>query len=359
MPIYPRESQVTKSLLDLLRNYIFSSKANYARGLFLLFPLVFLAAGCNFQKKGPIHLCENVMTIDYHITIGDPLTEIQIKNAQKIIAQTFDEINGVFNKWNPDSEISRLNDLPALTRIQLSPALAQFFHRLTYFVQLSEGRFDPTIESIQEVWKRHLNDGTYPSVAELDEIKATLGWNKIHLENDIFYKEDSRTKLDFGGVAKGYGVDLIIERLQSIGIKNLYVEWGGEIRTIGIHPDQRPWRVFISRLGSMNPKDAIAEIDIIDKALATSGDYFQYWEATDGKGNKKTLCHIINPLTYSPMEIKAGSIASASLLASDCTMADALAKVLMLFDSPSEAHAWVLSLQLKHPEIICWISTRE
>jgi thiamine biosynthesis lipoprotein len=77
------------------------------------------------------------------------------------------------------------------------------------------------------------------------------------------------------------------------------------------------------------------------------------------QGGEKTYCHIFNPLTLAPLEVKPGSVASASLLAPDCMTADALAKVLMLFDSSEEAQAWLEHLQRQLPDLACWIATRK
>lgn len=298
------------------------------------------------------------MTIDSHISVGDPLPPGKKEQIQKMIDATFQEIDSIYNKWNPHSELSQLNALPANTPHALSPQLDQFLHRLDLLVQLSAGRFDPTIEPLQQLWKERLEQGRCPTPQEIERLKPCLGWHALHFENGIFYKEDQRTQLDLGGVAKGLCVDLLIDRLHLIGLNHLYVEWGGEIRTLGFHPSQRPWRVFISHLANPNPAQAIAHVDLINRALATSGDYFQYWKITTDQGEEKIYCHIFNPLTLAPLEVKPGSVASASLLALDCVTADALAKVLMLFDSAEEAQAWLENLQRQFPHLACWIATR-
>ena len=307
----------------------------------------------------PTHFSQNVMTIDYHISIGDHLTASQKQQIQQVIDATFQEIDAIYNKWNPHSEISHLNSLPAYTPQRLSPQLNQFLERLDLFVQVSEGRFDPTIEPLQQLWKAKLEQGQCPAPEEVEALKSCIGWHKIHLTNGIFYKEHEHTQLDLGGIAKGFCVDLLMERLHQIGLNHLYIEWGGEIRTLGFHPSKRPWRVYISRLENSDPLQALAYLDLSDQALATSGDYFQYWTVKTEQGGEKTYCHIFNPLTLAPLEVKPGSVASASLLAPDCMTADALAKVLMLFDSSEEAQAWLEHLQRQLPDLACWIATRK
>lgn len=277
--------------------------------------------------------------------------------VQHVIDKTFLEIDEVYNKWNPQSEISRINALPAQTPHILSPSLARFLEKTDVLVKLSGGRFDPTVEPLQQLWKDKLMQGKIPSIAEVEGLRPCIGWHTLHLSNGILIKKEGATKLDLGGIAKGYCVDLLIERLHQLGLDHLYVEWGGEIRTLGRHPSGRPWRVFITRLGNPDPAHALATIELVDSALATSGDYFQNWTITTREGAERSYCHVFNPHTLSPLEVKPGSIASASLLAPDCMTADALAKVLMLFDTQAEAMAWFEELQQRYPllALACWI----
>lgn len=324
----------------------------------LVFLLILI--GCHSSSKQTLtHFSQNVMTIDYHISVGDPLTSENRLKIQKLIDETFHEIDFIYNKWNPHSEVSLLNSLPAYTYHSLSPQLHHFFQRIDQFVHLSEGRFDPTIEPLQKLWKKRMEEGVCPSLEEIENIKPCIGWSKLHFSNGTFYKEHKDIQLDFGGIAKGLFVDLMLERLHQMGLHHLYIEWGGEIRTLGHHPSKRPWHVFISRLSNSDPSQALAHIDLIDRALATSGDYHQFWKVINGQEEKKVYCHIFNPLTLMPVEVKSGSIASASLLALDCVTADALAKVLMLFDSVEEAQNWMAKVQIQHPHCACWIAQRE
>ena len=177
--------------------------------------------------RPPVLFAQNVMTIDYRILIGDPLSEQQKQQIRQIIQNTFQEIDAIYNKWNPSSELSRLNALPANTPFALSPSLNQFLERIDRFVSLSEGRFDPTVEPLQQLWKEKLTNGQIPSEQEIAHLVPCIGWHILHFQNGEFFKEDGRTQLDLGGVAKGLCVDLLIERFAEAGYQQLYVEWGG------------------------------------------------------------------------------------------------------------------------------------
>lgn len=302
---------------------------------------------------------DKIMTVPYRIIIGQSLNNTQRHQVQKTIDIAFEEIDSIYNKWNPASELSQLNRLKAYENKILSLQLYNFFERINYFVDLSNGLLDPTIEPLQQLWNRYLIKGSMPSDEEIESLKPCLGWNKVHFANGVFYKDDSRTQIDLGGIAKGLAVDLIVIRLKESGFKNCYIEWGGEIRTSGEHPEHRPWKIFISRMGSANPADAIATVNIINQAIATSGDYYQFWQVTTPSGEKRTYTHIYNPLTLSPIQVKAGGISSTSLMADNCLTADSLAKVLMLFESSTEAEEWISQVQKKIPHLRYWIQKRQ
>lgn len=324
----------------------------------LFFTLFFTSCRSSYSSSSIAQFSANIMTIDYHISVGGPLSAEDKFRIRKIIEITFQEIDHIYNKWNPQSELSRLNQLAAGTPLQLSTPLYHFFQRLDLLVNLTEGRFDPTIEPLQHLWKEKLEKGDTPLISEIDMIIPLVGWHKIHFENGFFMKDDEGIQLDLGGSAKGLCVDLLIERLMQAGFPNAYVEWGGEIRTNGTHPSGRPWQIFISRLGDANPEKALDRVILNNQAIATSGDYYQNWKIRSEAGEERVYSHIFNPKTLLPLEIKPGSIASISVVANDCVTADVLATSLMLFENASAAQAWLEEIQKTHPDLACWIVTR-
>lgn len=321
--------------------------------------LFFLVYRFESISKTPARFSAEKMTIDYDILIGDPLTSNQMHAIQTIIDQTFAEVDSIYNKWNPHSEVSYLNRLPAYQPVKISSALLRLLKQVDKFVWLSEGRFDPTIEPLAQLWKEKLNEGLIPSQEDLNDIKPCIGWNRIHLENDLFYKDDSRVQIDLGGIAKGLCVDLLVERLNQAGFQHVFVEWGGDIRASGQHPEGRSWNVYIRRFEDPRPSQAIAYLALKDQALATSGNYFQYWTITDHQGQEHVYGHIFNPLTLQPLEVKSDHIESASLLAPDCLTADSLAKILLFFDSTEELENWLDKLKAEVPNLSYWIAKRE
>lgn len=264
------------------------------------------------------------MTIPYCVQVGGRLTDEQTQTIHQVILETFAEIHAVYDNWNSDSEVAALGKLAAHQSVELSEPLAAFLAFVGQVVTLTEGRFDPTVDLLQHVWKDHLRAGSLPDPSQLAPLVQATGWHHVHLEGRTFWKDEPLTAIDLGGVAKGYAVDLILERLAEAGYGSLYVEWGGEIRTIGSHPAGRPWKVGIQGLDA---------IELNNSAIATSGSYIQNW-TIDGT----SYTHIIDPRTSEPLHDC--PISSVSVIAPTCREADALATALMLFPSASAAQDW-------------------
>lgn len=297
------------------------------------------------------------MTVPYRLLVGQQLSAAERREISAILASVFDEVDKIYNDWNPDSELSQLNILGAKEPRTLSPQLERLLLKVEEMVRLTEGRFDPTVSALQKLWRSHLEEGRIPTEEALEALRPSVGWNKIHIEGGRFWKEHAQTRLDLGGIAKGYCVDLMLERLANAGYRHCYFDWGGEIAAKGQHPSRRPWSAFISSLGSPDPSKAVATLSLSEHAVATSGDYMQYWVVDEG-GRSMSYFHIVDPRTQRPLELKPGSIASVSVLDNNCMRADALATATMIFSDPQEAQSWVRHLQKTHPHLSVWIVTR-
>lgn len=292
--------------------------------------ILLFCCGCSdVQREDGTTLFEgDAMTMHYRIIVE------KSDGVADIIAMTFDEVNRVYNKWNPSSELSKLNRLKKGEKASLSPDLYKLLAIADKVVKATEGRFDPTIEPAQQLWKAKLSRGEIPTDHEVAEVKKIVGWHHIHFDEGVFFKDHDGTSLDLGGIAKGYAVDLLAERIAMMS-PDVFVEWGGEVRTEGRHPSGRPWTVYICGLRDTDPDNALATLELEGSSLATSGDYLQNTQV-DGI----TYFHIIDPRTCRPLVMTPTSIASASVKARTCAEADGLATAAMLFPSKEAAAQW-------------------
>lgn len=290
----------------------------------LIFSL-FLVTSCA-SKKEETTFSGTQMTMAWEVKIAKKMKAREKARVCEAISATFAKVDLIFNNWNPYSEISRLNQMGAHQKVAISEELALLLHKADILVAFTEGRFDPTIEPLQKLYKASFAKSTLPNKKKIQEVELCIGWDKVHVQEHTFWKDHPKTAIDLSGIAKGYAVDLITENLLALGYANVYVEWGGEIKTMGQHQNGNSWRIAI--MGA-------STIEMKDEAIATSGDLFQRW-TIEGV----TYTHIFDPKTKQPLEVTSSSIPSVAVKSASCAESDALATALMLFPTTEEARLW-------------------
>ena len=175
-------------------------------------------------------------------------------------------------------------------------------------------------------------------------IRRIIGYEKVRLQGGRVVKADPRVMLDCSAIAKGYGCDMVAALLRDNGIGNFMIEIGGEIVTSGISEKRLPWKIGVTkpdddRLGAGGGIQTV--INVTDKAMATSGNYRNFYYK-DGK----KYAHTIDPHTGYPVQ---HNILSATVLADDCATADAYATAFMVLGL--EKSQEVLA---RHPELMAY-----
>jgi len=288
--------------------------------LFAVAGVVGTAFYLGFGRDRPlkaVHHSQPMMGTIVNMSVCGPDEDLCRQAVTACLAR-MESLSAMLSTYVPDSPISRLNrdgvlyDAPKelLEVLALSRELSE----------LSDGAFDPTVMPLLVHYKEVKKSGKLPPDSLIKEILQLVDYRHIVVENQTtvrYTREGTQATLD--GVAKGYIVDRGVEVLRSRGFMNAYVEAGGDLMTIGNRQDGKPWRI-----GIRNPRsDDLKKMDTIelsDRAIATSGDYMQYFTE-----DKKTH-HIINPHTgFSPIET-----ASSSILAPTVALADGLATATMV-----------------------------
>jgi len=273
----------------------------------------------------------NTMGTTYSISIRNA----NINNPELIkngVDSILNVINNSMSTYIDNSEISLFNKIEKNKVSSISEHFYNVFKKSNYYYNLSEKKFDPTIGPLYDLWgfkgHRILDE---PTKLQVKEALDLIGMDKIFLVNkqdsylEKYYlsKRKDGVSIDFSAIAKGYAVDVISEYLINMGFTNHFVEIGGEIRTSS---NSRAWSIGIQNPlmnGSMN------KVDLLNKSIATSGNYANYIEYLD-TGSIKT--HIIDPKTGYPLDMREGVVSSATVIADKCIDADALATILMLLD---------------------------
>ncbi|MEO1050463.1 MAG: FAD:protein FMN transferase [Bacteroidota bacterium] len=246
-------------------------------------------------------------------------------NHQAGVDSVLEVFNLSLNTYNPNSEISRFNR-DTTFEFQL-PYFHQVLARSKEISSLTGGAFDPTIGPFINAWGFGAQKEINPDSATIDSLKSFVGFSKINFDEQRVWKQSPAVKIDFSAIAKGQGVDVVADYLASKGIKNLFVEIGGEIvaRGLNLHTKE-PWVAGIIDPTKADPgtgrPELLGLVSLKNKAIATSGNYYNYRIIDSVR-----YSHTIDPASGFPIEHE---ILSASVFALDCMTADAFATAFMV-----------------------------
>ena len=129
-----------------------------------------------------------------------------------------------------DSEISRLNRREITT---VSDDTADVIAAGLEYSAQSQGTFDITLGGITELWNFDSKDENVPSAEAIKTALAHVGYEKVHVNGNEVTFDDPETKLDLGGIAKGYIADKIKEYLVANGVEHAIINLGGNVLCIG------------------------------------------------------------------------------------------------------------------------------
>lgn len=175
------------------------------------------------------------------------------------------------------------------------------------------GAFNAAVEPLMRAWGFHYPRQNPPSPREIDEAREAVTTAVVEIDGSVVRLPQRHTRLDFGGIGVGYGVDRASAVLRSHGIRRGFVDVSGDCAAIGSPPGESGWRVAIAdprrrgqRLGTRRLTDA---------ALATSAN-----TASTLRFGSMVIGHVLDPDTGWP----ARALMQSSVVAASAASADAL-----------------------------------
>lgn len=263
----------------------------------------------------------------YKVTLMQ-ITPDQADSAQKKVNNILDKVNQSMSVFEPDSEVSRFNDIPAGRKLCVSPDFAKVMRISFKAYEMTDKLFDPSAGPLIELWGfgTDMDVQDLPDQTQISKALPAVGLDKISMdEKNCLTKSHPNTRLNLSAVAKGYAVDLIARAMEELNIRSYLVDIGGDMYAGEIKPDGTAWKIGISApLPQAGTEDYIETVLIINQAVATSGDYRNYFI----KDNHR-YSHIIDPTTGYPVR---QNIVSATVKADNCALADALATAMLVMD---------------------------
>ena len=303
-------------------------KFNNSR-FYTLWTLVFVAllSGCFPSNNTPLQevlLQGRTMGTTYNIkVVADPARVEQLQ-LQQAIDKRLVQVNQEMSTYIPDSELSLLNKADGAEAITLSEGLSAVIAESIRLGEYTNGSLDVTVGPLVNLWGfgPDARPEKVPSELELAKVRSHIGIDKVSLNGNQFSKAEPEVYVDLSTIAKGYGVDVIAELLESYGINRYLVEIGGEMRLKGFKSTGELWHVAVEKPVGDGSRQVHQIIVPQDNAVATSGDYRNYIEV-DGK----RYSHIIDPNTQQPIDHK---LVSVTVIHPSAMTADGLSTAIMV-----------------------------
>ena len=259
------------------------------------FILLLLLAGCG---KPPLYTQESyVFGTRVEVSIYGE-TDVKAQRVTAHVLRDFDQMHHMLHAWEPGT-LERMNGIFALapTQAAIAPGMMPIIQDATRYSVQSHGLFNPAIGDLIRLWGFQSDTfaAKLPDPAAIAAlVKANPQMMDIVIDGILFHSTNPAVRVDLGGYAKGYALDLAAEYLRSQGVKNALINIGGNIIALGQHGD-RPWRVGIQHPRKPGPIATVALRD--GEAIGTSGDYQRFFMF-----NGQRYCHIIDPRTGWPAQ---------------------------------------------------------
>lgn len=242
------------------------------------------------------------------------------KDIHKEIEDELKRLSNIFSHYEKESTITKVNN-NIDTRLEVE--FINCFNRSMEISELTNGAFDITAGPLISAWGFGPEDRQKMTPGLVEALQDLIGYQKIKLVENKIVKEFPEMTINMSAIAKGYTCDLIGDFLRQKGCKNYLVDIGGEVVARGKNDKGKIWTIGI-REPFEDPfkEDLNAAARLLNKAMATSGNYLNFYEI-DGK----KFAHTIDPISGYPVQ---HSLLSATVVANDCMTADAFATVFMV-----------------------------
>lgn len=230
-------------------------------------------------------------------------------------------IDNTLSGYNKGSMLSRFN---AGEGVELNGMFRDIYSRSRAVWEETGGAVDVAAGPIFDAWGFGFNSGEMPSGKTVDSLRAACGMGRLPETADS--AATMHPVLNFNAIAQGYSCDVIAGYLRGLGVKDMLVDIG-EIYCSGVNPEGHGWSIGIDLPvdGNDTPGAELKGIWNSDgKAvgIVTSGNYRKFY-VRDGR----KYAHTIDPRTGYPVSHQ---LLSATVVASDATLADAYATYCMV-----------------------------
>lgn len=281
---------------------VLSIRSPVRKTLLGVLSLIFLGAGCRSSSEWH----------QYTVLFFDTVCDVQVFCPASQVDETQGELRRIFTDIEIHFSPGR-NDLS-------SPAVLELYATARRLHSDSGGYFDISVGALSRLWGFPTKSYRLPTPEEIETALLSVGQEAIREQADSLILPPGMI-LDWGGLAKGWGVDLAAAALLDLGISRGFINAGGDLFCWGQNPSGSAWRV-----GIQHPREPgyLGILSVSGVAAATSGDYQRFFEK-----NGVRYHHVFDPRTGYPARGKQ----SVTVVGPQAALCDGLSTA--LFSSPA------------------------
>jgi thiamine biosynthesis lipoprotein len=262
-----------------------------------------------------------------HCAMGTVMTHkafgLHAEDSLKAVRREVAWIEGLFSRFLPDSEISRVNGSAGIKSEKVSLETYDVLSKAVEFSRCFPGCFDVTIEPLVTLWHTAKESLAQPDESSIKQVLPLVNYRDLILDPREITAGlgNGGQSVDLGGIGKGFAGDRIREVFKRFGISSACSNLGGNVVTVGAKPDGSPWQIGIQH--PRQEDSLIGAVSVVNQTVVTSGDYQRTFTDSQGKRHH----HILDPTTGYPAE---SGLISVSIVTEKSVAADPLSTIVFV-----------------------------
>lgn len=250
------------------------------------------------------------------VDVSSEKSESAAEDMAVKIEQRVNQLDAALSRTQQAGDLYKLNHANGQPT-EVSDDTYTALEKALEYAEMTNGAFDPTMAPLTDLWGIGTEHQQVPAQSDIDAALQTVGTQHVHVSGDSV-QLDGGSRIDLGGIAKGYAADLCADILKDADADGLLV-LGGNIYAVGTN-EGKDWNIGIA--DPDEPTDTVAAVAVHDLSVVTSGDYERYFEQDGVRYH-----HIFDPETGYPA---ASGLRSVTVIDDNSTRADALTTALFV-----------------------------
>jgi thiamine biosynthesis lipoprotein len=230
-----------------------------------------------------------------------------------------------YSRFRDSSLVSRINSAAGREWIEVDAEMEQMLKLCDTLYFLTQGILDPTALPLMRIWNYKAEHPVLPTEDEVAAARRLVGWPKVQRSAGKIFLPEAGMALDFGGFGKEYAVDIVAQIAADLGITNVLVDFGHDLRAFGKPPGRPAWHIGLEDPNAPGVSSGSVALGG-SRGIASSGDYLRRFML-----NGKRYGHIIDPRTGRPVS---NGCVQCTVIAGTCLHAGVLSTTAFVLGVP-------------------------